>query len=198
MRNSPETNENDRGLPDLVERSRQGDRSAFRMLMDSQQAYAYAVAIRLLYDEENARDVVQEAFIRVWNNLHRYRKEIKFTTWLYTIVINLCYDKIKMESRRKKIFGFIGGSSGIEEIAGEQDVQRDIENSDLRHHVLNQAKKLPPKEYLVFHLRDVQDFSIEEIADMAGMSAGSVKTNLCYARRRIRSAINRLQTGLEL
>jgi RNA polymerase sigma-70 factor (ECF subfamily) len=197
MRNTPETKENDRMMAELVERSRQGDRSAFRLLMESQQGYAYAVAVRLLTDEENARDIVQEAFIRVWNNFHRYRKEIKFTTWLYTIVVNLCYDRIRMDSRRKKIFGRWSMSVDVEEIAGEGDVQRDIENSDLRRHVLRQAKKLPPKEYLVFHLRDVQDFSIEEIAEMAGMSVGSVKTNLCYARRRIRSAMNYLQSGLK-
>jgi RNA polymerase sigma-70 factor, ECF subfamily len=193
MRSSPEINQENPSLPELIAQSQNGNLPAFRLLMDSQKQYAYIVAIRLLRDEENAKDVVQEAFIRVWNNLGRYRKEVKFTTWLYKIVVNLCFDKIKMEKRQKNIFGSVGDLFRSDDVADNRDLQNEIEINDLHERVLSESKKLPPKEYLVFQLRDVQDFSIEEISEIIGMSIGSVKTNLCYARQRMRAAINRLE-----
>jgi RNA polymerase sigma-70 factor (ECF subfamily) len=193
MKDPPESEKENRTTQQLIVRSLEGDLSAFRLLMESQQRYAYAVALPLLRNEENAREVVQEAFVRVWNNLARYRREVKFTTWLYKIVVNLCYDKMKMESRRKNIFGSIGALFDGGDVAGSQDVHRQLEQADLRDHILSEAKKLPPKEQLVFHLRDVQDFSLQEIAEIAGLSIASVKTNLCYARRRLRMALILMQ-----
>ena len=180
---------------ELVLRCREGDLSAFRLLMESHQRYAYAVAFRLLHDTENAQDVVQEAFIRVWNNLGKYRPAVKFTTWLYKIVIHLCYDRMKMDSRRKKWLGYFGGTGEPDEAIQGRDLAGDIENADLRGHILCEAQKLPPRQRLVFQLRDVQDFSLEEIAVMAGMSIGTVKTNLCYARQKIRAAVTQMQGG---
>jgi RNA polymerase sigma-70 factor (ECF subfamily) len=98
-----------------------------------------------------------------------------------------------MESRQKKIFGRFGDDPHTTDIADTRSLHDAIEANDLTEHILSESKNLPPKEYLVFCLRDIQDFSIEEIAEVAGMSIGSVKTNLCYARRRVRNAINRLQ-----
>ncbi len=161
--------------------------------MESKQRYAYALAFRLLHDTDDAEDVVQEAFIRVWKNLDSYRPEIKFTTWLYKIVVNLCYDKMKMASRRQHVFGYLAGLINPGDVADTRNVQEEIENLDLRDHIIASAKKLPPMERLVFHLRDIQDLSIGEIAEFAGISVGSVKTNLCYARKRIRLALMKIQ-----
>ena len=170
-----------------------GDRTAFQSLMESQQSFAYALAFRLLRDEENAKDIVQEAFIRAWKHLGRYRPEVKFTTWLYKIVVNLCYDRLKVDTRRRNVFGVFGARFDQADIPDRRELQEEVEHTDLCNHILRFAKRLPPKENLVFHLRDVLDFSIEEIAEIAGISVGSVKTNLCYARKRIRIAVTRMQ-----
>lgn len=172
--------------------------AAFGTLMESHERYAYAVAFRLLRDEESSKDVVQEAFIRVWNNFGKYRQEIKFSTWLYKIVINLCYDKIKMNSRRNNIFKLSQNSADIGDIPDPKDFHSELEKSDLCRHVMAVSKELPPKEYLVFNLRDILDLSIEEIAEIVGSSASSVKANLCYARRRIRDAMVRLRKSENL
>ena len=183
---------------ELVKKSLEGDLAAFRSLMESQKHYAFALAFRLLHDEEDAKDVVQDAFIRVWNNLAKYRPEVKFTTWLYKIVVNLCYDKMKMESRRNNVFGYFMGLLSGSDVADTKDLQREVENMDFSDLILSAAKKLPPMENLVFHLRDVQDFSIEEVAEIVGTSIGSVKTNLCYARKRIRIAVTKIPGSEEL
>ena len=193
MKTRPESEEQQKHVRELIGRSIGGDLTAFRALMESHQRYAYAVALPLLRDEERANDAVQEAFIRVWKNLRSYRPEVKFTTWLYTIVVRLCYDAMKMESRRNNIFSAIGDLIGRSDNTEGGNLQEEIENADLCRHVLSEATKLPPKERLVFHLRDVENFSMEEIAEMAGISVALVKTNLCYARRKLRIAVARLQ-----
>ena len=178
---------------ELVRKSLEGDLGSFRLLMESHEHYCFVLALRLLHDEDDVKDIVQDAFIRVWNNLAAYRPEVKFTTWLYKIVVNLCYDKMKMERRRKNVFGYLVGVISPGDVPDSRDLQTEIEHTDLRDHILAAARRLPPMENLVFHLRDVQDFSIQEIAEIAGISIGSVKTNLCYARKRLRIAVTKMQ-----
>ena len=88
-------------IPDeIIERSRRGEREAFRVLVEHHQSYAFALAFRLVCDEDAAKDIVQESFIRVWKHLSEYRPTVKFTTWLYRIVVNLSYDRLKTDRRR--------------------------------------------------------------------------------------------------
>ncbi len=182
-------------LQELVRKSLEGDLSAFRRLMDSQQRYAYILAVRLLRDAEDANDVVQEAFVRVWRNLAAYSADVKFTTWLYTIVVHLSYDTLKKRSRKGRIFGYGATFFRHSEVADASDLQEKTERADLCDQILAKAQELPPMEKLVFHLRDVEDFTSEEVAGLTGISVGSVKTNLCYARKRIRAAMASLQEG---
>ena len=80
-----------------------GNKEAFRRLVEKYQPYAYALSLRLLCHEEDAKDVVQECFIRVWHHLHKFNRKNKFTTWLYTIVSNLCYDRIKINNESNSL-----------------------------------------------------------------------------------------------
>ena len=183
-------------MKDLIARSVGGDRAAFRRLVELHERYAAAVATRLLRDEEDARDVVQEAFIRVWKHLDRYRPEIKFTTWLYKIVVNLCYDTMKAQTRKTAAFGTEGSDDGSGDVADMINLERQIEQADICERVLAEAQKLPPLERLIFHLRDIENCSVEETAGIAGVSVASVKTNLCYARKRLRIAIGNTGAGI--
>jgi DNA-directed RNA polymerase specialized sigma24 family protein len=89
---------------ELIKKAKNGDVHAFRQIVNEYQSYAYAVAFRFLYDECDAEDVVREVFIRIWNNLSGFDPRKKFTTWMYKIIINLCYDKAKSNKRRNRIF----------------------------------------------------------------------------------------------
>jgi RNA polymerase sigma-70 factor (ECF subfamily) len=179
----------------LIARSIGGDRNAFRRLVESHERYAHAIAYRLLHDDEDARDVVQEAFIRVWKHLGGYRPEIKFTTWLYKLVVNLCYDTMKAQKRKNAAFGLTRSDDGYVDVADPAGLERQIEQSDICERVLMEARKLPPLERLIFHLRDIENCSVEEAAGIAGVSVASVKTNLCYARKRLRIAIRNMEVG---
>lgn len=177
----------------LVARCVAGDRTAFRLLVETYQPFAYALAFRLLRDPDGAADVVQESFIRVWKNLETYRPESRFTTWLYRIVVNLGYDAMRRERRFGRLFDRAGRGEDPGVTAENADPARRLEVKDLAERVLQTAAFLPPKQRMVFTLRDVQDMTLEEIADTTGMSIGTVKTNLSYARKRIRETLNRLE-----
>lgn len=178
-------------IPDeIIERSRRGERDAFRHLVEQHQSYAFALAFRLVCDEDAAKDVVQESFIRVWKHLAEYRPTVKFTTWLYRIVVNLAYDKLKTDRRRERV---MSSERNCEEVQGPSDREASetaIMNRDLAERIRALALGLPPKQRLVFTLRDLQDLSVQETADILAISTNTVKVNLSYARQWIRKNLD--------
>lgn len=171
---------------ETIVRSQQGDVNAFRQLVGCYQRYAFALAFRIVCDEDDAHDIVQETFIRVWKHLRSYNPERKFTTWLYRIVVNLSYDRLKAEGRKLRVFTPISKVDEGTFRDTAMPVDTALINKDLGERIKAIAQGLPRKQRLVFVLRDLQDLPVEEVAEILGMSHESVKTNLCFARRRIR------------
>jgi len=167
------------------EKPPQPDSQVFRRLVMDHQAYAHRLAFRLLMDEDDARDVVQESFIRVWRHWPSFRPEVRFTTWLYKIVINLCYDHLKNRARRRRILEKTGD---IESIADQSDLDRRVEHRDLLSRLQGSIDVLPLKQKTVFILRDLEALSIDEVRRITGLSAATIKTNLYHARHRLRRA----------
>lgn len=176
----------------VIERSRRGENGAFRLLVERYQGYAYALAFRLVCDEEAAKDVVQESFIRVWKHLPEYRPTMKFTTWMYRIVVNLSYDRLKTDRRRNRLMRNEREAEGYAEVADPASTEQQITNHDLAERITFLAAGLPVTQRLVFTLRDLNDLSVQETADILAISGESVKANLCYARRAIRNRLKQL------
>ena len=88
---------------EAVRRARDGDREAFRVLVERHQGRAYRLALRVLRDEEGARDVVQDAFLKAWGSLDRFEGRSGFYTWLYRIVMNLCLDRRRRSHTRREV-----------------------------------------------------------------------------------------------
>ncbi len=171
-------------LASLSEAARRGDMSAFAALVRATQAYAYALAFRLLTDEQDALDAVQEAFVRVWRHLVDFDPKRKFTTWLYTIVSHVSLDILRSRKRRLA-FLIPVKDSGLDDPADPIDIESVHSNSELAEAIRGLTDGLPPTQRLVFVLRDLQDCSIEEVVEITRLSAGSVKTNLHHARKRM-------------
>jgi RNA polymerase sigma-70 factor (ECF subfamily) len=172
---------------DILARVRAGDMGAFGELVRTYQTYAYQLAVRMLCSDAEAEDVVQEAFVRVWRSIHRYDPNVRFTTWLYRIVTNLCLDQMRAKKRR----GFTRSLPESGEDAGSDppaavDIENAVSAADLIQIVRTLAGHLPETQRLVFTLRDLQDLSIEEVHQITGLSEASIKTNLHYARRTLR------------
>ena len=173
-------------IPELIGRCAERDVLAFEQLVRQFQSYAFALAMRLLCNEEEASDAVQESFVRVWKHLDRYDRGRKFTTWLYTIVTNISLDRLRAIKRNRRLFSSRDEDPSIDDIQDERDLHEIQSNEELAGMIRALTDELPLKQRLVFTLRDLQDLSVEEVSQASGMSIGSVKTNLHYARRRIR------------
>lgn len=168
-----------------------GDTRAFENLVKQYQSYAYILAFRILWDEEDAKDIIQETFIRVWKNISKYDSRIRFTTWMYKIVTNLCLDKLKANKRRNKHMTMSASNDHINNVPDVNNPDKQLADTDLVDKIRIIAKHLTDKQRVVFTLRDLQDFEIYEIADILQMSTGAVKSNLHLARKTIRNELEK-------
>jgi RNA polymerase sigma-70 factor (ECF subfamily) len=172
---------------DLIQLSREGDMEAFRCLMEQHQQYAYQIAYRVVHSGEDARDIVQDAFVKVWQHLSHYKIKHSFTTWLFRIVVNTALDKVRQNKRYKH--------STLTEGSGMQitDSEKNPETAYIRQETLMMIQKamnrLPEKQRIVFILRDLQGLSIEEVAEILQCSHQNIKSHLFHARRAIRKMI---------
>lgn len=175
---------------ELIERSKNNDYEAFRQLVNFYQPKIYAFAFRLLCDEEDANDAVQETFIKLWQHLAKYKPQFKFTTWLYTIAAHCCYDHLRVRKKRKssspdEIKSFYNTFSTI-------NIEESIENRNLFAIVNSLTKKLTPKQRLIFTLKELEGLNMEEISSITQLSAEKIKSNLYLARKNIREQLNKI------
>ncbi len=178
-------------LKELIERSKQGDQASFEKLVRQFQSFAFGLALRIVGEEADARDIAQETFVRVWQHLARYDSRWKFTAWISTIVTNLSRDRLRAQKRERQRFVThdvelsMTGAMAV-------DAEDAASEAELAALVTALTRRLPPTQRVVFTLRDIQDMTVAEVSAITGLSAGSVKTNLHYARARIRELLYRL------
>lgn len=178
---STETDE----LQALLCRCQQGDVAAFRTVVEQTQGYAYALAYRLLLNSEDAEDVVQESFLRVWKHVKNFDTDQKFTTWLYTIVTRLCYDYLKSSRRNETGLSTAELNTHHGSQTGDSP-ESDCVDGGFHFTLYRLIADLPPRQKTVLVLRDLQDLSVNEVAQVLDISESAVKSNLYYARKSIR------------
>ena len=176
---------------DNVADAQRGDLGSFERLVRTHQSYAFSLAMKFLSDEAEADDVTQEAFVRVWKNISQYNPDQKFTTWLYKIVTNLCIDRFRSLQRTRRVILSGGHHSALQDIPDERNWETLQSHDQLAEIVGMVAGQLSEKQRIVFTLRDLQDLSVDEVVQITGLSVGSVKTNLHYARKFIRDILVR-------
>ena len=176
---------------DVITRSQCRDLAAFEQLVRKYQPYAYSLAMKFLCDEAEASDVVQDSFLRVWQNIDRYDPKRKFTTWIYKIVVNLCVDRFRALKRSRSVFLSRDRDLVMGNLPDERDWETMRSHEQLADIIRTLSGRLSPKQRIVFTLRDLQDLTVEEVVEITGLSTGSVKTNLHYARKSIRDVLVR-------
>lgn len=179
---------NEEQINELIIKANGGEAKAFEKIVRNYYKYGYAVAFRILYNEDDAKDVVQECFIKICNHLREYDRKIKFTTWMYKIVVNLCFDKFKSQKRKRNIFKNYDEDYDTN-IPSGINLEKDLTNKELSEMIKHFASGLSEKQKTVFIPRDMEDLSIEEVSEIMNISTSSVKTNLFYARQSIRKKI---------
>ncbi len=165
---------------EVILKAMAGDTEAFRVVVETYQGFAFSVSFRLLGDEDDAEDIVQEAFVRLWKNMHRYRPDIKLTTWLYRITVNLCLDFLK-SSRGKQKRNQVDVTRGYR-VADPSSPDGEYDRRELMSIIQEAASGLAPMQRAVFMLRDVEALPVEEVCSVLSLSPGTVKSNLYHAR----------------
>ena len=174
---------------DMITRCQQGDKDAFRWVVQTHQRMLFSLALKMLCDEEEAKDMVQETLIRVWQSIRTYNPEKPFTTWIYTIASRLCLDRLKRMSR---IVAMPDDELVVRRFATESDSQRVLENQEWVSIVRTMAEGLSDKQRLVFTLCQLEGLSSEEAQEITGLDARQVKSNLYVARQTIRKRLTAL------
>jgi len=174
-------------LDELVVAAREGDRVAFERLVRATSADTYTLALRLTANEEDARDVMQEAYLRAFRGLRKFRGDAQFTTWLYRITANCASTHLGRRARHQN--DELVPDSDPEEQHHDRIPELRAESADLRARLQDAIRLLPPKLRAVVVLRDVYDLPHEDIAAELGISESAAKVRLHRARRRLREEL---------
>jgi RNA polymerase sigma-70 factor (ECF subfamily) len=165
---------------ELVARSIDGDLDSFNQLVLRWERPIYALAYRVIGREEEARDVVQETFLRAFRGIKNFRGQAKFSSWVYRIALNLCRDWMRRE-RRAPLQAAPEGVDLIE-LAAEQEPSESIEEMVARHDlskvVAGAMALLPEEQRTAIILKEYHGMTFQEIADLQGCPLSTVKTRL--------------------
>ena len=174
-------------LAPLVAAARQGDRLAFEELVRVTTPETYTLAYRLVGNEHDARDVVQEAYLRAYRGIGRFRGDAKFTTWMYRITANCAVTHL--ERCRRHRHEELADDAPLADGNVERDPQARADTSALRSQLGIALQELPPRLRAVVVLRDIYDLPHEAIAAELGITETAAKVRLHRARRRLREQL---------
>jgi RNA polymerase sigma-70 factor (ECF subfamily) len=184
----------------LVSRAKLGDTNAFAALVRNHEPRALALALSLVRDEHDAREIVQEAFLRVFRGLDAFAGSSTFYTWLYRIVSNLAIDFLRKPARREtehfdvtrgEDVDFYGLSSRV------SDPFRELSNKQLNLTIARCMSALPPYHRGVIEMRELKGMSYEEMAHVMGVSKGTIMSRLFHARQKLQRSLRDCRLDLE-
>lgn len=179
---------------DLIERFQQGDVYAYDLIVKRYKEPLLNFVYRFIGNIEEAEDIVQETFLRVYRKKHAYRRIAKFSTWIYTIAGNLSRTELRRR-RRRKLFSVsdMGFDEKDYEISDEEFNPEDNTEGILQGELIQkEIENLSPKFREVILLRDVQELSYEEISQIIKVPIGTVKSRVNRARTRLQSRLEYL------
>jgi len=171
----------------LAERAVRGDREAFDELVRLTRNDAYGLALRLTGNPEDAADVVQDAYLRAFRGIRRFRGQALFSTWLYRIVANCAATHTVKRSRHRH--EPLPDSDLVADTHPESDPHDQAEAAMLRHRLDAAIRELPPRLRAVLVLRDVYELPHDAIAAELGITVSAAKVRLHRARRRLREQV---------
>jgi len=188
----------------LVQQAQTGNRAAFEELVRRYDRDVLRLALNLMKRTEDARDVYQEAFLKVYRNLHRFRFECSFYTWLYRIVTNVCLDHLRRRQARPEdqapemhTAQFEEGGTDFFERQREHratlDPERQFIGQEIQAKLASAMERLSPRERIVFEMKHYQGLKLRAIGDVLGTSEETVKNSLFRATRKLRSELGVLR-----
>ena len=181
----------------LLEKARKGDVDAFEMLIREHERKAFNIAYRFLKNADDAEDITQEAFLRAFRSIKKFKGQSSFSTWLYRIINNTCIDFVR--AKQNKITDSIDKTIQYDneelelQIPGDQNDPVDMaETAEISQLMQSMLALLPDDQKMAIILRDIQGFSYQEISEITGVGMGTVKSRINRGRMALKELI---QTG---
>ncbi len=177
---------------ELIRRAQAGDRSAFDALVRRYDQTVLRVVLQMVGSVEEARDLYQEAFLKVYRSLRRFRLDSRFSTWLYRVVVNVCFDYFRRQQARKEVQGTV--DDGEEQdyfatVADERPVlnpERVAQSRQISRRIEIALQRLNPRERMVFELRHYQGLKLRAIGELCDTTEQTVKNCLFRATQKLR------------
>jgi RNA polymerase sigma-70 factor (ECF subfamily) len=187
-----------------VAEAQAGSRAAFEELVRRHDRDVLRLALNLMKRPEDARDVYQEAFLKVYRNLHRFRFECSFYTWLYRIVTNVCLDHLRRRQARPEDqspeLNSAHHEEGITDFFERQrehrptlDPERTFIGKEIKARITTAMERLSPRERIVFEMKHYQGLKLRAIGDALGTTEETVKNSLFRATRKLRQELGVLR-----
>ena len=183
-----------------IRRVQRGDREAYRPLVDRYQRRIFAVVYRVLRRREDVEEIAQEIFLKAYLAAGTYNFESSFGTWLMRIAVNHCYDHLRRRRSSKVTYfsemsevgerAVLAGSES-RETSGDR-LEQQLESQDLVEKLLERA---PAEDRVILTLKELEDMSVKEIAEVLKLNAGTVKVRLHRARKRMLEDYRRSRRG---
>lgn len=183
----------------LIRAAQAGDHDAFELLVRHYDQSVLKLAMNLLRSPDDAHDIYQEAFLRVYRNINSFRFDCSFHTWLYRIVTNLCLDQLRKRKVRKTEPSIIETPEGTvdrlestPESRPHSDPQRSLLSSEIKHKIEATLILMSARERMVFEMRHYQGMRLRAIGDVLGTSEEAAKNCLFRATQKMRTALGDL------
>jgi RNA polymerase sigma-70 factor (ECF subfamily) len=182
---------------DLIRAAQQGDRAAFEELVRQYDQPVLRLALHLTGSEQEAKDVYQEAFLKVYRNLGSFRFECSFYTWIYRIVSNLCMDYLRRKQVRKEDPSVRVSSDGeefdlLDQVPDERagaSPEQDLMRRELGKRIARALTKLSPRERMVFEMKHYQGLKLRTIGEALNTTEETAKNTLFRATQKLRAAL---------
>lgn len=173
---------------------REGDTTAYRGLVEKYQERVYHMVYGMLRNQEDARDITQDAFVKAYDNLQKFRLESSFYTWIYRIAMNLAIDLLRKRKRRPvtdfdEQIATRDERGGIDDVHHQDGPGRTLERKRLYARIMGAMQQLPEDQRQVVLLRELEGLSYKEIAEVMEVPEGTIMSRLYYARKKLQKLL---------
>ncbi len=184
---------------DLIRDIKGGDDEAFNKLVLKYMQKAYSIAYQYMKKEEDAKDMVQEAFLKAYINMHKFDEEYNFSSWFFRILINCCLNTLKKQSKRKFLFDSWekDKESDLEKLeigkeTSTKSPEEDFINKESKKIIMDGINTLPDKQKDVLILYDIEGFTQNEVSEILNIPVGSVMSRLFYGRKKLKKHLKKV------
>ena len=176
----------------LIRRAQRGDRMAFDTLVRRYDQEVLRMALRIVRSPDEAQDLYQEAFLKVYRSIGQFRLEARFSTWLYRVVMNVCLDHLRRQKTRNEVpagendDGEVSYAETLKEDRPGLNPERAFQSGEITRRLDAALCRLSPKERMVFELKHCQGLKLRDIGDLCGTSEEAAKNSLFRALQKLR------------